>query len=303
MTLSSQLGASIGTSIGTSIGASIGAASSMGGPHQQAPRARKRVTVVPPEPLVNGHRDHADDAGLAHGLKKKLSSLIRSTGDLSNNVYAALDETAITFVRTLSLRHRRKKKISSQWTSYTGSSLDEDAASEAGSSGAESRVGSTLSLADDATAKRTRTLSAPLRRTLSFAEAESVAAVTMRQRSGSHSEFTDFRHSMSSFPMENALRRHERRHSRSREHMHSAWSTSLTSLQEGVIAEEGLSLHGGSGGSVGTLTSTLRGSHGSLLDRRDAEVDEATAARCPTSRPSPDTSTGKELTTASDGSL
>ncbi|KAE8748172.1 hypothetical protein FOCC_FOCC005175 [Frankliniella occidentalis] len=232
-------------------------------------RVRKSVTVVPPEQhgRHGGRGDHQHHGG--GGLRNTLQSLLRSTGNLSASVANAVDETAATFVRTLSYRRRKKKpSTSSQWKSYASMSIDEESASErrdGDDDGLSSGAGSTLSLADDAAyvpgAPR------PLRRTLSFVEPGTVGAngpvngVAMRPRSGSHAgQHSEFRRSVGSLPIEYAaLAAHGRRHSRSREHMHSAWSTSLTSLQEDVIADAVLA------GSVGSLADGVRRSYDSVF--------------------------------------
>lgn len=282
MTLSSQLGASLGTSA---------VAASQGQP--TAARAR-RPSSVGGAAAFDHHdglrRGTQDDSG--GRFRSKLSALFRSTGNLGSLGREILDETAAGLLRTVTRasQKKRKKKLSSQWTHYAGPSLDEEAAAadedavsvfgDAGSSGAPSRAGSTASLADDR---------APLRRTLSFVESGGPAAVVLRPRSGSHAghDAREFRRSMGSIPVEysdgvpgpsaapGGMRQHERRHSRSREHMHSLWSTSLTSLQEGVIADDP------------DPPGCLRRSHDSVLGRvpHDGVLDEVDGAASPARSP------------------
>ncbi|KAK3933298.1 GTPase Obg [Frankliniella fusca] len=228
------------------------------------PRVRKSVTVVPPEHHHHGH--HGGGGGLRHTLQ----SLFRSTGNLSSSVASVVDETAATFVRTLSYRRRKKKSSSSrssQWTSYASMSIDEETASsdrrdgsvgddDDGGGLSSDGGGSTLSLADDASsspfyrAPGVPGAPRPLRRTLSFVEPGTVGAdgpgvvlvggvaVPMRPGGAGGGRHGEYRRSVGSLPLEyTALAAHGRRHSRSREHMHSAWSTSLTSLQEDEIAD------------------------------------------------------------------
>lgn len=291
MTLSSQLGASLGATL-----VSVPPAPTPPS-HQplQPVRVRKAASVEPPAVRRDADaQDGVDDSAAAPRWRRKLSSLIRSTGDLSAHVvHTALDETAV-FVRTLSQRRSssrrdrarrdRGDKLKSRWVSYTARSVDEetaaaldqDADGDAGSVFGEdgcssggsrpgSRQGSTQSLSEDAMLGLGG-VAAPraLRRTLSFFEtrcgpdpepghadgshASGPGGGRGRQRSVSHAGQglgQDFRRSMGSIPVEYAAcagdglrRQHCPRHGGHAGRMHSAWSTSLSSLQEGVIADD-----------------------------------------------------------------